>query len=93
MMRSTCHSRMLLSGIQPFTIDSRQKRSGMTGKNIFYFKENNMLYQCIMTKTGQAFATWDLYNEYNFTDLDGTQPDWGEFYQNYLKQKAQEQPQ
>jgi hypothetical protein len=84
---------MLLSGIQPFTIDSRQKRSGMTGKNIFYFKENNMLYQCIMTKTGQAFATWDLYNEYNFTDLDGTQPDWGEFYQNYLKQKAQEQPQ
>jgi len=30
----------------------------------------------IMDKTGQTFATWDLAEEYNFTDLDGTQPHW-----------------
>jgi NAD(P)-dependent dehydrogenase (short-subunit alcohol dehydrogenase family) len=27
-------------------------------------------------KTGRALATWDLYREYGFTDLDGSQPDW-----------------
>lgn len=30
----------------------------------------------IMDKTGQTFATWDLAEEYNFTDLDGAQPHW-----------------
>lgn len=30
----------------------------------------------IMAKTGRALATWDLYEEYGFTDVDGTQPDW-----------------
>lgn len=30
----------------------------------------------IMDKTGQTFATWDLAEGYNFTDLDGTQPHW-----------------
>ncbi|MEU0633451.1 SDR family oxidoreductase [Streptomyces sp. NPDC005989] len=30
----------------------------------------------IMTKTGQALATWGLYKEYGFTDADGSQPDW-----------------
>jgi NAD(P)-dependent dehydrogenase (short-subunit alcohol dehydrogenase family) len=29
----------------------------------------------IMNKSGQRFATWDLYKEYGFTDVDGTQPD------------------
>ncbi len=32
---------------------------------------NNMDY------TGKATATWELYGQYGFTDLDGTQPDWG----------------
>ncbi|MFD5880545.1 SDR family oxidoreductase [Streptomyces yangpuensis] len=29
----------------------------------------------IMTKTGRALATWGLYEEYGFTDADGTRPD------------------
>jgi NAD(P)-dependent dehydrogenase (short-subunit alcohol dehydrogenase family) len=31
---------------------------------------------CVMAKTGRALATWGLYQEYGFTDADGTQPDW-----------------
>lgn len=31
----------------------------------------------IMSKTGKALATWNLAREYGFTDIDGTQPDWG----------------
>jgi NAD(P)-dependent dehydrogenase (short-subunit alcohol dehydrogenase family) len=30
----------------------------------------------IMDKTGRALATWGLYEEYGFTDADGTRPDW-----------------
>ncbi len=30
-----------------------------------------------MLKTGRALATWNLAREYGFTDIDGTQPDWG----------------
>lgn len=30
-----------------------------------------------MELTGTATATWELYKRYGFTDLDGTQPDWG----------------
>ncbi|MEE9414897.1 MAG: SDR family oxidoreductase [Acidimicrobiales bacterium] len=30
-----------------------------------------------MDYTGTATATWELYDRYGFTDLDGTQPDWG----------------
>jgi NAD(P)-dependent dehydrogenase (short-subunit alcohol dehydrogenase family) len=29
----------------------------------------------MMAKTGRALATWGLYKEYGFTDMDGTQPD------------------
>ncbi|KOU13647.1 short-chain dehydrogenase [Streptomyces sp. WM6372] len=29
----------------------------------------------IMAKSGRALATWGLYEEYGFTDADGTQPD------------------
>jgi NAD(P)-dependent dehydrogenase (short-subunit alcohol dehydrogenase family) len=31
----------------------------------------------IMSKSGKALATWNLAKEYGFTDVDGTQPDWG----------------
>jgi NAD(P)-dependent dehydrogenase (short-subunit alcohol dehydrogenase family) len=37
----------------------------------------------VMTKSGKALATWHLAGEYGFTDLDGTQPDWG----NYARQE------
>ncbi|HET7579675.1 MAG TPA: SDR family oxidoreductase [Bacillales bacterium] len=29
---------------------------------------------------GQAFSSWELMHEYGFTDLDGTQPDWGKHF-------------
>jgi NAD(P)-dependent dehydrogenase (short-subunit alcohol dehydrogenase family) len=38
----------------------------------------------IMEKTGKTLATWDLSEEYGFTDIDGTQPHW---QRNYEKEK------
>ena len=35
----------------------------------------------IMNKSGQTLATWDLAEEYGFTDLDGTQPHWQRNYE------------
>src|SRR5208282_1061903 len=32
-----------------------------------------------MKKTGRVFSSWALAREYGFTDLDGTQPHWGNF--------------
>ncbi len=29
---------------------------------------------------GRALSSWDLMHVYNFTDINGTQPDWGEHY-------------
>src|SRR5271166_3219874 len=37
----------------------------------------------VMKKTGRVFSSWALAREYGFTDLDGTQPHWG----NYARQK------
>src|SRR3984957_14170683 len=31
----------------------------------------------VQNKAGRVFSTWNLAKEYGFTDLDGTQPDWG----------------
>ena len=31
----------------------------------------------VMKKSGRIFSSWGLAREYRFTDLDGTQPDWG----------------
>jgi NAD(P)-dependent dehydrogenase (short-subunit alcohol dehydrogenase family) len=36
-----------------------------------------------MNKTGRVFSSWNLAREYGFTDLDGTQPHWG----NYARKK------
>ena len=30
----------------------------------------------VLAKSGRALATWGLYQEYGFTDADGSQPDW-----------------
>ena len=30
----------------------------------------------VLARTGRALATWGLYQEYGFTDADGSQPDW-----------------
>ncbi|MFF9645554.1 SDR family oxidoreductase [Kitasatospora aureofaciens] len=39
----------------------------------------------VMTKTGRALATWGLYQEYGFTDIDGTQPDFAAHWANSLE--------
>lgn len=37
----------------------------------------------VKTKSGRVFSSWALAREYGFTDLDGTQPHWG----NYARKK------
>jgi NAD(P)-dependent dehydrogenase (short-subunit alcohol dehydrogenase family) len=37
----------------------------------------------VMNKTGRVYSSWALALEYGFTDLDGTQPHWG----NYARKK------
>ncbi|MBZ4417059.1 SDR family oxidoreductase [Myxococcus sp. RHSTA-1-4] len=32
------------------------------------------------TKAGRVFSSWGLAREYGFTDLDGSQPHWGEYF-------------
>ncbi len=31
----------------------------------------------VMAKSGRVLTTWELAHEYGFTDVDGSQPDWG----------------
>lgn len=38
----------------------------------------------VMRWSGQALATWQLYKTYGFTDVDGTQPDWGAHFDEVL---------
>src|SRR5271166_4919351 len=33
----------------------------------------------VQAKTGRVFSSWALAREYGFTDLDGTQPHWGDY--------------
>ncbi len=35
----------------------------------------------VSEKAGTAVTTWHLAKEYNFTDMDGRQPDWGTYYE------------
>lgn len=41
----------------------------------------------VMAKTGRALATWDLYEEYAYTDVDGTQPDWAAHWAGALERE------
>ncbi len=41
----------------------------------------------VMAKTGRALATWELYKEYGFTDVDGTQPDWAAHWADALEEE------
>ncbi|WP_306319586.1 MULTISPECIES: SDR family oxidoreductase [unclassified Streptomyces] len=34
----------------------------------------------VLAKSGRALATWGLYEEYGFTDIDGTQPDFAAYW-------------
>jgi len=43
----------------------------------------------VMNKTGRVFSSWALAREYGFTDIDGTQPHWGNYARNkYGKYKV-----
>lgn len=42
----------------------------------------------IARRSGQDFATWTLAKEYGFTDVDGSQPDWGTHYAALLARQA-----
>ncbi|GGP39029.1 SDR family oxidoreductase [Saccharothrix coeruleofusca] len=35
--------------------------------------------------TGRSLASWTLMREYGFTDLDGSRPDWGRWYEEVVK--------
>ncbi len=39
----------------------------------------------IMDKTGRALATWGLYRQYGFTDIDGSRPDWAAHWTSALE--------
>lgn len=41
-----------------------------------------------ISKTGQTLATWDLAEEYGFTDLDGTQPHWQRNFEASTKEQS-----
>ncbi len=41
----------------------------------------------IMAKSGKALTTWGLAHEYGFTDLDGSQPDWGRYFSEHVADK------
>jgi NAD(P)-dependent dehydrogenase (short-subunit alcohol dehydrogenase family) len=34
----------------------------------------------VMQKTGRAFSSWGLSDEYGFTDMDGRRPHWGRYF-------------
>jgi hypothetical protein len=34
----------------------------------------------VMTRSGEAFASWELAREYDFDDVDGARPDWGAYF-------------
>ena len=38
----------------------------------------------VSTRAGKVFATWNLAREYGFTDVDGTQPHWGDYARQVL---------
>lgn len=42
----------------------------------------------IMVKTGQALSSWNLAEEYGFTDMDGRRPHWGRYFAEHLLKQA-----
>jgi len=38
----------------------------------------------VAAKTGRVFSSWNLAPEYNFTDMDGRQPDWGKHFAEHV---------
>lgn len=42
----------------------------------------------VAERAGQTWSSWDLAREYGFTDLDGRQPHWGEYYAAHIANTA-----
>lgn len=38
----------------------------------------------VFAKTGQVFSSWNLAQEYDFTDIDGNQPNWGKYFTEHV---------
>jgi NAD(P)-dependent dehydrogenase (short-subunit alcohol dehydrogenase family) len=38
----------------------------------------------VAQKSGQAFSSWGLAEEYGFTDIDGRQPNWGKYFAEHV---------
>jgi len=38
----------------------------------------------VAEKAGKTVATWDLAREYGFTDVDGSQPNWGQYFTEHI---------
>jgi NAD(P)-dependent dehydrogenase (short-subunit alcohol dehydrogenase family) len=38
----------------------------------------------VASKAGKTFSTWGLMEEYGFTDVDGSQPNWGAWYREHV---------
>jgi NAD(P)-dependent dehydrogenase (short-subunit alcohol dehydrogenase family) len=42
----------------------------------------------VAKKSGKAFSSWALAQEYGFRDIDGTQPNWGKYFEENVLKKA-----
>jgi hypothetical protein len=38
----------------------------------------------VAQKAGRTLTSWDLAREYGFTDVDGRQPHWGEYFATHI---------
>lgn len=39
----------------------------------------------VLEKTGKALSSWDLSTEYGFSDIDGRQPHWGNYFKEHVQ--------
>jgi hypothetical protein len=39
----------------------------------------------VMRWSGQALTSWNLAREYGFSDIDGSQPDWGTYFRDNVR--------
>ncbi len=46
----------------------------------------------VMAKSGQAIASWDAAEEYGFTDVDGSRPDWGAWFRDHIQPEPAADP-
>ena len=42
----------------------------------------------VAEKSGSVLSSWDLAEEYGFTDIDGRQPNWGRYYEENVRREA-----